>query len=223
MRRRAHTAQATLVIGIDGLHARLAPFSKLFSFEHHLRESQKDEEVARDAGGLLGLLWGMIGETIHAHVCACNMGNRVLCAGVASLVPLSIYTRPRARALSRVRACSVSLPPPHALGVRAGPPLLADGDGLVPQLEEELREGERLLPENAMALSEVQHSMHTTVDTAELFASSARAYSMRFSRQSARCSLPAVCATCCAPTHARVCAAAPPRMHSASRTWLCRA
>ena len=108
MRRRAHTAQATLVIGIDGLHARLAPFSKLFSFEHHLRESQKDEEVARDAGGLLGLLWGMIGETIHAHVCACNMGNRVLCAGVASLVPLSIYTRPRARALSRVRACSVS-------------------------------------------------------------------------------------------------------------------
>lgn len=106
------------MIGIDGLHARLAPYLKLFSFEHHLRESQKDEEVARDAGGLLGLLWGMIGETIHAHVCACNMGNRVLCAGVASLVPLSIYTRPRARALSRVRACSVSLPPPHALGVR---------------------------------------------------------------------------------------------------------
>ena len=43
---------------------------------------------------------------------------------------------------------------------------MADGDGLVQELEEELREGERLLPENAVALSEVRHLMRATVDTA---------------------------------------------------------
>jgi len=87
--------KATLVIGIDGLLARLAPLSKLFAFEHQLRESQKDGSIGRDGGELLGLLWGML-----------------------------------------------------------GPPLLADGDGVVQELEAELKAGEDFLPTNAIALSE---------------------------------------------------------------------
>ena len=87
--------KATLVIGIDGLLARLAPLSKLFALEQQLRESQKDGSIGRDGGELLGLLWGML-----------------------------------------------------------GPPLLADGDGLVLELESELKAGEDFLPTNAIALSE---------------------------------------------------------------------
>ena len=87
--------KATLVIGIDGLLARLAPLSKLFALEHQLRESQKDGSIGRDGGELLGLLWGML-----------------------------------------------------------GPPLLADGDGLVQELEAELKAGEDFLPTNSIALSE---------------------------------------------------------------------
>ena len=87
--------KATLVIGIDGFLARLAPLSKFFAFEHHLRDGQKDADVGRDGGGLLGFLWAML-----------------------------------------------------------GPPLMAEGDGLVQGLENELAHAERALPTNAIVLTE---------------------------------------------------------------------
>ena len=43
--------KAPLVIGIDGFLARLAPLSKLFALEHHLRDSQRDGELGHDCGG----------------------------------------------------------------------------------------------------------------------------------------------------------------------------
>jgi hypothetical protein len=43
--------KASLVIGIDGFLARLAPLSKLFALEHHLRDSQRDAELGHDCGG----------------------------------------------------------------------------------------------------------------------------------------------------------------------------